>query len=467
MPSARLRRAVGVALLISVIAPVANAQALDPPALLYREGVSESEPLGPWLPLDGARIEGLGFILGTRAQAKPPTDSGVLYRLKALAVPDGHPDQGSAFDPASSCLSNASSPGSEVVLTTGRFEGPGTYTISLDADTPSNGATRTSCSGGASSTATFTDRSHRRSGPGRRPGAPDRRGAHPARDDRAHAGRRQRRLALRRATGRCGPTVTSRGSTSRPSTAPPWCAGRSRAAGTGRASRGRASRTPRRRTTSGPRAGRPRWPSTSSRPSRRCSTATDRRPPRYTVVMKELPQGSEGALVTLRITRGQRCPRMRAKRLRVRVDPRLEVALHVHAAPEGQGELPQPRRRRQLRLALPLLVRRHPARRPGPPHVRRLPEPQALHRRRPALLHGPPARVLHAHGLTSSARTSALASWRRTAPSRPRTRATARSAWPPARRRAGSSPRPCRRARRRTRRSTSPTRRTARAAPRR
>src|SRR5687767_12684991 len=152
MPSARVRRAVGVALLVSVLGPVGNAQALDPPALLYREGVSESEPLGPWLPLDGARIEGLGFIVGTRAQAKPASDSSILSRLSALAVPDGHPDQGSAFDPASPCMSNASPPGTEVALATGRFEGPGTYTIRLDADVPSNGATRTSCSGGSSST---------------------------------------------------------------------------------------------------------------------------------------------------------------------------------------------------------------------------------------------------------------------------------------------------------------------------
>ena len=323
MPSARLRRAVGVALLISVIAPVANAQALDPPALLYREGVSENEPLGPWLPLDGARIEGLGFILGTRAQAKPA--DGQRRPVSALGA------RGARRPPRSGQrVRSRRRPASR---------------------TPRRRGARSSWRRGASRSGHVHDqarrghpvqrghshlvlgrrllhrdvhhRSHRRAGPGRRPRAPDRRGAHPARDDRAHAGRRERRDGTARARRPCGRTATSRGSNSRPSTAPRWCAGQSRAAGTGHASRGRASRIPRRRTTSGLRAGPPPWPSTSCRSSRRCSRATDRRPPRYTVTMTGLPQGSEGALVTLRITRGQRCPKMRAKRLRVRVDERL------------------------------------------------------------------------------------------------------------------------------------------------
>lgn len=151
-----LRRAAGLVLLLIVAGSAASAQALDPPAILYREGVSENEPLGPWLPLDGAHVNGLGFLLGTRSQAVPAGDGAVLYRPKVLAVPDGHPDQTSSLDPTSLCTSNAFPAGMEFVLGIVRYEGPGSYTIRLEANLRSLGAGIGDCSGGPASTATFT-----------------------------------------------------------------------------------------------------------------------------------------------------------------------------------------------------------------------------------------------------------------------------------------------------------------------
>ena len=321
MPSAGVRRAVGVVLLLSVLGPVTNAQALDPPALLYREGVTESEPLGPWLPLDGAHINSLGFILGARGQAKPSSDGSILYRLSALAVPDGHPDQGSAFDPASPCQSNASGPGTEFVLATGRFDGPGAYTIRVDADVPSNGATRTSCSGGSSSTATFTiDPTVVASlASGRVPPSTDGLAdlitialpaggsgeSHCARDaavgpDGDVAGRDLTTglgpSVVRRQIPRSGHwTCVARARVSYPETPDDW------------------------RNT--------RWsaPVAFDVISSFATTlkVVDRRPRRFTIAYSKMPPGSEGGVATLRISPGKNCPRVPAKTLRARIDQRL------------------------------------------------------------------------------------------------------------------------------------------------
>lgn len=320
------RRAAGIALVLLVAAPLSNAHALDPPEILYREGVSENEPLGPWLPLDGAHINGLGFILGTRAQAKPASDSGVLYRLTALAVPDGHPDQDpAAFDPSSDCLSTARSPGTEVVLAIGRFEGPGSYTIQLEANLPSNGATRKSCSGGPSSTATFTiDPSVALDLLATRPvllsrnpfteiakipsfpagGAGETQCARDAtiQPDGSVDGSNRTRIM--------GPTVLIKFI---PRSGRWTCVARARAA---------VSETP-------DGSHYTRWsPPVSFGAVSAFSasfTVPDKRPPRYTLAYTKLPPGSEGGLITLRISTGKHCPHVAPRTLRARVDSKRRV----------------------------------------------------------------------------------------------------------------------------------------------
>lgn len=321
MPSTRLRRAVGVALLLSVLGPVGNAQALDPPALLYREGVSESEPLGPWLPLDGAHINGLGFIIGTRGQPKPAGDSGILYRLTALAVPDGHPDQGGAFAAESPCSSNAAGSDREVVLGVGRFEGPGAYTVRLDADVPSNGATRTSCSGGSSSTARFTiDPSPGLDLASARvpPGVEDL--VQLARIVPLPAGASGEIHCARNAAVRpdgdvtgldpvviFGPAVVRRAI---PSGGRWTCAARARVAYPEAPDDWRTTR----------------WgaPVSFDVVSLLGTDVRllDRRPRKYTIAYVT-PPGSEGGLLTLRIAPGKNCPRVRVKTLRARIDEKL------------------------------------------------------------------------------------------------------------------------------------------------
>ncbi len=320
------RRAVlvGLATLVALGGSAAGASALENPELLYREGVSENEPLGPWLPLDGAHIAGLGFIVGTRQQAKPAQDSTVLHRLTALSVPDGHPDQGTAFDPAGPCNASARTPGTEIALGTGRFEGPGSYTIKLDVNVPSAGATNASCSGGPSSTATFT--------------------IDPVVTVNVLAtapvlvpvNSLARITTMLVPTGGQGETQCARNATIQhdgsvagadrtpllgfevvvrqiPRSGRWTCVGRARGAATDAVDGEHHTR----------------WSApvsfdAVSRFSAKLSVP-DRRPKRYTVAYSRLPPGSEGAQVTLRIWPGKGCPKVATKTVRARVSTKLAV----------------------------------------------------------------------------------------------------------------------------------------------
>jgi len=314
----------GMAAVVVLGGSAGNASALENPELLYREGVSENEPLGPWLPLDGARISGLGFIVGTRQQAKPEQDSAVLHRLTALSVPDGHPDQGTAFDPARPCIASARTPGSEVVLGTGRFEGRGSYTIKLEVNVPSAGATSSSCSGGPSSTATFT--------------------IDPVVTVNVLAtapvvvpiNSLDRITTMVVPTGGQGETQCARNATIQPDGSIAgadrtpllgfevvvrqiprngrWtCVGRARGAVSD----------------AGDGEHYTRWsaPVSFDAISRFSAQASvpDRRPKRYTVVYSKLPSGSEGGKLTLRIWPGTGCPKVATKTLRATVGPKLAV----------------------------------------------------------------------------------------------------------------------------------------------
>lgn len=333
------RRAVITALLLAVCVPAGNAQALEAPEILYRDGVSENEPGSPWRPLEGAHVDtNLGFIVGTRAQAKPPRDGSVYHRLTALETPDGHPDQGPEFG---TCLSRAQAPGTEMVLGLGRFEGPGRYTIKLEVNLPSNGASSNSCSGGPSSTATFTmdptvglevvaptplmlsagdglSSVTRATIPG---GA--RAETHCARD------------AAVRADGDVdgadsfvepGPEVLLRSITRNGR----WtCVARARVA---------VSEIP-----DGPHY--TRWSAPVSFDTiagfSADLTVPDRRPKRFTIAYSDMPPGSEGGVVTLRISRGKRCPKVATKTLRDRVDSKRRVRFTFN--------LPEKNRSRGLR----------------------------------------------------------------------------------------------------------------------
>jgi hypothetical protein len=315
---------VAMATLVALCGTVSRAAALENPELLYREGVSESEPLGPWLPLDGAHVSGLGFIVGTRQQAKPAQDSAVLYRLTALAVPDGHPDHGTAFDPARLCLSSARAPGTEIVLGTGRFEGAGTYTIKLEVNVPSGGATNSSCSGGPSSTATFTidptvavqllatapvlvpvnslARITTMAVPAGGQGE-----TQCARDA---ATQPDGSIAGVDRTGLLGYEVAAK----QIPRAGRWtCVGRARGAASN-ADDGEHY------THWGPPVS---FDAVSNFAAR--LSVPDRRPKRYTVAYSKMPPGSEGAVVTLRISPGKGCPKVATKVLRARVGASLGV----------------------------------------------------------------------------------------------------------------------------------------------
>ena len=311
-------RAAGIALLLSGCV-AQTASALETPEILYREGVSESEPAGPWLPLDGARISGLGFILGTRMQAKPAGDSAILYRLTALTVPDGHADQGSAFDPAAPCHSTAQTAGQEIVLAIGRFEGPGSYTIRVDEDVASNGATQQSCSGGVTATATFTIdpdivATLRAPGPFMLGSKPFRELA--ALDSLPLGGAGEMRCARdaqlqpdgsltgKNLTKALGPSVLLRDITH---TGRWTCAGRARS-------------------TAFPIDGEhyTRWSPPVSFVVRDAFTATltlpDDRRPRYTLAYSQMPPGSEGGRLSLRISAAAHCPHVPVRTLHARVD---------------------------------------------------------------------------------------------------------------------------------------------------
>jgi hypothetical protein len=322
------RRASLAAIATLVVAGVSasGAAALDNPELLYREGVSESEPLGPWLPLDGAHINGLGFIVGTRQQAKPAQDSTVYHRLTALAVPDGHPDQGPPFDPARPCIAAARTPGSEVALGTGRFEGPGSYTIELEVNLPSSGATPSSCSGGPASTATFTiDPTVAVMLVGTAPVVVPRNsleritsmvvpagGQGETRCARGAAIQADGSVAGADRTGLLGFEVVVR----QIPRAGRWtCVGRARGAVSNADDGEHYTRW-------GPPVSFDAVSDFSAKVS-----VPDRRPKRYTVAYSALPPGSEGAKVTLRLSPGKRCPKVATRTVRATVGDDLAVRL--------------------------------------------------------------------------------------------------------------------------------------------
>jgi hypothetical protein len=315
---------VAIAALAALGATATSAAALENPALLYREGVSESEPLGPWLPLDGAHISGLGFIVGTRQQAKPAQDNAVLYRLTALAVPDGHPDQGTAFDPARLCLSSAQAPGTELTLGTGRFEGPGSYAIRLEVNLPSNGATNSACSGGPSSTATFTiDPTVAVALLAAAPVVVPVNSLARVTTMAVPAGGQGETQCARDATIQPDGSVAGADRTGVlgfevvvrqiPRSGRWTCVGRARGAATHADDGEHYTRW-----------GPPVSFDAISNFSARLSVP-DRRPKRYTVAYSRMPPGSEGAVVTLRISAGKGCPKVATKTLRARVGANLGV----------------------------------------------------------------------------------------------------------------------------------------------
>lgn len=332
-------RTVALAVALACAAPAA-AQALDAPELLYREGVSENEPIGPWRPLQGASISSLGFIVGTRSQTNGGSAADTVFRrLTMLAVPDGHPDQGSAFDPAVGCRQQGAPLGSEIVLGLGTFEGPGSYTAHLEAGTAATGANRTACSGGPETTATFTiDPAVAMSVLVKAPVLSS-----------TNAFKELAGIATTLAGGR-GETQCARDGVLQ---ADGSIAGTPRTALLGTtvlareiARTGHWACVGRLRSTYPDASGAmhaTRWsPPVSFDATAAFHTAVslpDNRRPTYTLAYAKMPPGSEGGIVTVRISSGRRCPKVAVKTLRARVGPLLRVRFRFTLPEKGKADL--------------------------------------------------------------------------------------------------------------------------------
>jgi GH24 family phage-related lysozyme (muramidase) len=109
----------------------AAAAALTAPELFVRERDMNDQPIGDWVPLDGAKVHSLiGYDIGVRVQATSDFQNSQHVRLQITSVPDGHPDQPLVYPTVCGTVRGTGGQiadlGQEV-----RYEGDGRYGVSV------------------------------------------------------------------------------------------------------------------------------------------------------------------------------------------------------------------------------------------------------------------------------------------------------------------------------------------------
>jgi hypothetical protein len=156
--AATIRRACVVAGLTAGLAFPAAASALDAPQVFVAEGdLSSYEgdvPQALWHPLAGADVTTLSPTIGVRLQDSGSSGTAHPFKIEALSVPDGHPDQ-DPFYWGGGCIFAIGQLGQVGDLQQLQYEGPGAYTIRVTAFTDAESTSTHCATGGVAQTVSF------------------------------------------------------------------------------------------------------------------------------------------------------------------------------------------------------------------------------------------------------------------------------------------------------------------------
>jgi hypothetical protein len=146
--------------LIALLLAAPAAQALSAPEVFLQEEDESNQPVGNWIPLTGASMHSVNrYLVGVRLQDTGQPGNTQRINVLVNSVPSGPPKQPDVY--SSICpevtgtagqIVPASQNGPEDV----RYQGDGTYSISVTATPAASGDIGTNCGSGPTTTGTFT-----------------------------------------------------------------------------------------------------------------------------------------------------------------------------------------------------------------------------------------------------------------------------------------------------------------------
>jgi hypothetical protein len=156
----RKRLAATTGALIAALLAAPAAQALSAPEVFLQEEDPSNQPVGNWIPLSGASMHSVNrYLVGVRIQDTGQPGNTQRINVRVNSVPSGSPTQPDVY--SSICpevtgalgqIVPASQNGPEDV----RYQGDGTYSISVTATPAASGDIGTNCGSGPTTTGTFT-----------------------------------------------------------------------------------------------------------------------------------------------------------------------------------------------------------------------------------------------------------------------------------------------------------------------
>jgi hypothetical protein len=162
VPRTRLRKRLAAAAgaLIATLVAAPAAQALSPPEVFLQEEDPSNQPVGNWIPLSGASMHSVNrYLIGVRIQDTGQPGNTQRINARVDSVPSGSPTQPDVYSNicpevtgAAGQIVPASQNGPEDV----RYQGDGTYSISVTATPAASGDIGTNCGSGPATTGTFT-----------------------------------------------------------------------------------------------------------------------------------------------------------------------------------------------------------------------------------------------------------------------------------------------------------------------
>ncbi len=154
----RLAMAVGVLSAGLLAAPAA--QALSAPEVFLQEENPSNQPVGNWIPLSSAGMHSVNrYLIGVRLQDTGQPGNTQRINVRVNSVPSGplkQPDVYTSICPEVKGTAGQIVPASQNGPEDVRYQGDGTYSISVTATPAMNGDMGTNCGSGPTTTGTFT-----------------------------------------------------------------------------------------------------------------------------------------------------------------------------------------------------------------------------------------------------------------------------------------------------------------------
>ncbi len=161
VPRIGLRRhlAAAGALIVALLAAPA-AQALSAPEVFLQEMDPSNQPIGNWIPMSGASMRSVNrWQIGVRIQDTGQPGNTQRINVVVNSVPSGSPTQPDVYSnicPEVTGTADQIVPASQNGPEDIRYQGDGTYSISVTATPAANGDIGTNCRSGPTTTGTFT-----------------------------------------------------------------------------------------------------------------------------------------------------------------------------------------------------------------------------------------------------------------------------------------------------------------------